>query len=109
MLHYPPPRGSRDPPPRGRTHHQIRSRLDSEPAHFTPYSYRRASIGSSAAACCAGQMPKNKPIAALKQNASTTAAGEISVFQCIRRDNANAPSEPPNIPITPPAIHTTTA
>ena len=49
------------------------------------YSYRSATIGSSRAARRAGQMPKKSPTSALKPNATTTAAGEISVFHCITR------------------------
>src|SRR5204862_191509 len=73
------------------------------------YSYRSATIGSSAAARRAGQMPKNRPTAALKTKASMIASGEMSVFHCASLEISSAPSEPSSTPISPPARHSTSA
>src|SRR5881227_344460 len=73
------------------------------------YSYLNATIGSRAAARRAGQMPKNKPTAALNTNASRMASGEMSVFQWAIRDSTMAPPDPSTTPIRPPTRHSTSA
>src|SRR5438067_12932928 len=79
------------------------------PGRAPDYSYLSATIGSSAAARRAGQMPKNSPTAALNTKARRMASGESSVFQCAMRDNTMAPPEPSITPIMPPSRHNTSA
>src|SRR5438067_8352 len=79
------------------------------PVRAPDYSYLSATIGSRLAARRAGQMPKNSPTAALNTKARRMASGEISVFQCARRDSTMAPPEPRITPIMPPSRHNTSA
>ena len=46
-------------------------------------------MGSSLAARRAGHRPKKRPTSALKPKAIVTAAGEISVFHCMTRDEGH--------------------
>src|SRR2546425_3250284 len=66
-------------------------------------------MGSRLAARFAGQIPKNRPTAALNTNASRMANGEISVFQCASLDSTTAPIVPNTTPIIPPTRHSTSA
>src|SRR5207245_2122829 len=65
------------------------------------YSYRSATMGSRLAARFAGQIPKNRPTAALNTNASRMANGQISVFPRASLDSTTAPNVPNTTPIIP--------